>query len=243
DYFHALAVQFGDDLFCGVARALKFDIRAGSRSYFSLRQYKSEDSDLHAAKLAHDVPLGAAERLVGCCVDDIRCGPAKLRFIDALLQHVWSKVKLMVAERRVVETDRVPRLDHLLAFVSYRLHRRRNRVAGHQKQRVWVFLLDRLPQGQQTAESASRSLVDRRKLVDVVHLQQRHLDVALGFFLGRDRKDRCNKEDQGQRSAAREHQRRLHVFDLSNKFKPHKYRPYMSYRTYNFCGLNYTECF
>src|ERR1044072_9821690 len=115
DNFHALVVQFRDDLFRSVAGVAKLDIRAGSRSYFCFGQRESEDSDLHAAKLAHHIALGPAERLARCRVDDVRGGPAKLRLTNTLLQHVWAKVTLMVAVRRGIQADGVPCLDHLLA--------------------------------------------------------------------------------------------------------------------------------
>src|SRR6185369_7342990 len=204
-------MKLGDDLFRGFARTAKLDVWSRPRSRFRFRQHESEDSYLHATKLAHDVRFGAAENLARRGIDDVCRSPAKLRLLDALFQHVWSKIKLMVAERGVVKTDHVPRFDHLLALVSYRLDRRRDGVARHQQQRVWIFLLDRFPECQHTAETTARALIDWRKLVNVVDLQQRHLNVALGFFLRGDRKDRGNEKDQGQRGTSSVHQTRVHV--------------------------------
>src|SRR6185369_1570587 len=176
----------------------------------------TEESDLHAAKLPHDRTLCATERLARSLVDHVRRDPAKLRLSNALREDVWPEVELVIAVRRIVETDRVPRFDHLRALVSDRLDRRRDRVAGHEQERVWVLLLDRLPERQNPTETAGLALIDRRKLVDVVNLKERDFDVAPGFLLRRNAKERGDEKDQSQRRSARVHHTGVHYGDLES---------------------------
>jgi hypothetical protein len=78
---------------------------------------------------------------------------------------------------------------------------RRNRVAGHQEQRVRVLGPDRLRQCQHASQAARRALIDGRELVDVVHLQQRDFDVAVLLLRG-DRKQSCEQKEEGERCSA-----------------------------------------
>src|SRR6185369_9597959 len=116
-----LAVQLGNNFLRRITWTAKLDVIARTRRNFRFRQNETKEPDLHAAKLAHDETLRAAERLTGALVDYIRRNPAKLRLRNTLRQHVWTKVELMIAVGRVVETDRIPRFDHLRALVSDRL--------------------------------------------------------------------------------------------------------------------------
>src|SRR6185437_5667067 len=156
------------------------------------------------------------EWLARSLVDHVRRDPSELRFRNALREDVWPKVKLVIAVRRIVETNRVPRFDHLRALVSDRLDRRRNRVAGHEQERVWVLLLDRFPERQDSPESARLALIDGRKLVDVVNLQQRDFDAASPLLLRRNA-EKGNEEDQSQRRPAHKHQTEVHVVMTSNR--------------------------
>src|ERR1044072_7063771 len=113
-------MQLSDNFLRRITGTAKLDVFTRTRSDFRFRQDETEEPDLHAAKLAHDKTLCATERLTRSLVNDVRRDPAKLRFRDALRQHVWPKVKLVIAIRCVVEANRIPRFDHLRAFVSDR---------------------------------------------------------------------------------------------------------------------------
>src|SRR5688572_14170296 len=94
----------------------KLYVGSGFRSGFGFGQHESENSDLHAAKLAHNKRWNIGERLVSCRVDHVCRHPAKLRLFDSFFQYVWSKVEFVVAERGVIETHNIPGFDHLRAF-------------------------------------------------------------------------------------------------------------------------------
>ena len=49
-------------------------------------------------------------------------------------QNVWTKIEFVISESGVVESGCIPGFDHLCAFVSYRLNRRRDGVAGEKKE-------------------------------------------------------------------------------------------------------------
>src|SRR6185503_5292454 len=116
--------------------------------------------------------------------DYIRDHPLEFRFLHSLSQYLWTKIEFVIAEGRIVETERVPGVDHLRAFVGDRLDGRRNGVAREEKKCVPRLFLDGFFQSQHTREAAARTLIDRGKLVDVVHLQKRHAYVAISFLLG-----------------------------------------------------------
>ena len=116
-----------------------------------VRQYEPEDSDLHAAKLANHVRRHVSKRLRGLQIENIRRQPTKLRLLDSLFERFWPEVELVIAKRRVIETDSVPRVDHLRALQRDRLNGRRDRVARHQEQRVRVLLPDRFRQREHAA--------------------------------------------------------------------------------------------
>src|ERR1051326_3087529 len=103
-----------------VTRIVKLDIRTRTRSYFSVRQHQPEDTDLDASKLANHERRYVSKRLPRLIVDHVCRNPAKLRLANSIAQHVGAKVELVIAKGGVVESDRIPRLNHLRAFVSDR---------------------------------------------------------------------------------------------------------------------------
>ena len=118
-----------------------------------------------------DIRRGAADRLAGARVDDIRDDPLPFRLAHPLDQHVVAEVELVVAERGQVEAGGVQRGDHLLAFEDARRDRRRQEVAGEHEQRRAAGCRELLLQRGDAGEAADA--VDRHRGVDVVDLQER----------------------------------------------------------------------
>ena len=161
DDLSAVFVNRGHHLLRGVARVAKIDVWTRPRSVLRVGQHETEDADLNAAKLANDKRSRAAERFACSHVDYVGGDPAKLRLLYSLLQHVGSKIKLVIAESCVVEAGGVPGFDHLRALISDRFDRRRDGVAGQQEKRVWVLGSDGFLQCQEASKPAARVLIHR----------------------------------------------------------------------------------
>ena len=114
---------------------------------------------------------GAADRLAGVRVDDVRDDPFEAGFPHALDQDVVAEVELVVAERREIQPGGVQRGDHLLAFEDARRDRRRQEVAGHHQERRAAGGGELLLQRRDARQAAEA--VDRDHGVDVVDLQER----------------------------------------------------------------------
>ena len=68
------------------------------------------------AELAHDERRHVGEEFAGLAVEDVRAEPDKFRFAHPLAQNCIAEIELVIAERGVVESGRVPGGDHLPAF-------------------------------------------------------------------------------------------------------------------------------
>ena len=129
---------------------------------------------------------------------------AEIRITDViahpLKQNFRAEIKLVIPERGVIQTGRVPRFDHLRAFVGVRFDRRRNRVARHQEQSVRRLSKNFLSQSCHARQATSGAAIDRRELIDVVDLQKRDADwtVCLCLRVGEVRLSHQGREHQRQ---------------------------------------------
>ena len=87
----------------------------------------------------------------------------------------------MIAKGRVIEFSRVPGFDHLRTLVLYRFYRGGNSVTSKKKKGIWIFFLDLLLQSHDAGNAAAHTMIYWRELVNVIELQQRNLDEAIGL--------------------------------------------------------------
>jgi hypothetical protein len=134
------------------------------------RQTEADEADLQSVEGADDVRCGAADRLAGASIDDVRDHPLPARFLHPRDEEVVAEIELVVAERREVEIGGVERCDHLLAFEHGRCDRRRKKIAGEDEERCAAGILQSLLDRRDAREAAGA--VDRHGRVDVVDLQE-----------------------------------------------------------------------
>src|SRR5882672_2867442 len=210
DCLHAARMNLGDHLLRRFTRIEKLNIRTGLRSDLRFLQRQAEHSNLHAIKLAYYISGRVAEWLAGFFINHVGDDPLKLGFLHTLAQHLGTKVKLVIAKGCIVETGRIPGVDHLRALVGYGFNRRRNGISGKQEQSVWRLLLNFFLQSQYSRQAAARSQIDWSELIDVVHLQQGYFYDAIRLLLCRQRNKRREHKDKHQRQPPRRHCVKFH---------------------------------
>jgi hypothetical protein len=169
---------------------------------------QAEKADAHPAHLAQRGCPEHGQRRLGF---DVGRQPGKARLGEALARHLRPEVELVVARHGEVEAHRIPGAHHLRPLEQAGLDAGRKRVAAEDEERGRMPAAQGLDQPRQPRQAATRRLgIDRRDLVDVIHMDDADLDVG-GAVLRITSDDEPGQEDQGitKKNGGRWHGRKI----------------------------------
>src|SRR5712664_2357916 len=98
------------------------DIRSRPGSQQGFLQDNSKDSNLHSFKFADYELRRIAKWFSGLLVDHVCHQPFEMRLAHSFAQNIRAEIELVIAKRRIIQSARVPRVDHLADMISIRFY-------------------------------------------------------------------------------------------------------------------------